>query len=101
MGSNKLVCLMCKRTANSQSEIVCSKCGQSMTVLPHRFRPPKESEQKKCDVVKYLVENGFYFQHIYKAYPFYNMDSHENYAVYPKTKYEAKEFIEKFKKQSR
>lgn len=101
MGGNKIVCVSCKRISNSFSEKVCAKCGEPMTILPHRFRPPKQHENKKWKIVKYLVENGFYFQHVFKNLRLKNRHTNENYADYPKTLYDAKVFIEAFKQQAR
>ena len=69
-----------------------------MELLPHRFRPPKNSEEKKWEVVKFLVTNGFYYQHIipledYKS----SSTSLGNYVAYSDNLKDAKEFVEKYK----
>lgn len=73
-----------------------------MIMLPHRFKPPKKTDDKKWETVKFLIENGFYFQHVYK-----NVESKsngiivsENYVKYPENIKDAKEFVEKYKNQA-
>ena len=51
--------------------------------------------------IKYLIENGSFYQHIYKEIKYKNMDVHENYIDYPETLREAKEFVERYKGQAR
>jgi predicted RNA-binding Zn-ribbon protein involved in translation (DUF1610 family) len=100
---HKKVCLNCKITFNrdfdSGSELTypCPECGKPMTLLPHRFRPPKRTEHKKWEVVKFLVENGFYYQHILEPE---SIDKTE-YAKYPDNLREAKDFVIKYKNQAR
>ena len=106
---HKKVCLKCRLTLNrpfdSGSELTypCSECGKPMTLLPHRFKPPKKAEDKKWETVKFLIENGFYFQHIYEnvtktANGFIN---YENMVSYPCNIRDAKEFVVKYKSQAR
>ena len=71
-------------------------------LLPHRFRPPKVVDTKKWEVVKYLIEHGFYYQHIYEVEEtskHYNRE--ESYVAYPENLRDAKEFAEKYKLQAR
>jgi len=68
-----------------------------MVWMPHRFRPPKKSDDEKWEVVKYLVEHEFKYHHIYED----NLDNNPKFpisVIYPQTLREAKEFVEKFKK---
>ncbi len=105
---HKKVCLECKVTLNrpfdSGSELTysCPECGKPMTLLPHRFRPPKKSEDKKLETVKFLIDNGFYFQHIYENIETKNgITSYQNYVAYPDNIRDAKEFVERYKHQAR
>ncbi|WP_281638250.1 hypothetical protein [Flavobacterium marginilacus] len=105
----KSVCIDCRKSLNRPLETdsdrlyPCSECGKSMTLLSHRFRPPKKTDDKKWEVVQYLVENGFRYDHIYQKIETNSrgITSYQNYAEYPKNIREAKEFIEKYKEQAR
>lgn len=61
----KSVCIDCRKSLNrpldtdSDRFYPCSLCGKPMTLLSHRFRPPKKTDDKKWETVKYLIENGF------------------------------------------
>lgn len=100
---HKKVCLDCKITFNryfdSGSELTyhCPECGKSMTLLPHRFRPPKKTEDKKWEVVKFLVDNHFYYQHISDP----ETIDKTVYVKYPDNLRDAKEFVIKYKNQAR
>ncbi|UTW62343.1 hypothetical protein KFE98_20450 [bacterium SCSIO 12741] len=68
--------------------------------MNHRFRPPKKTDKKAWEVVKYLVAHGFAFQHIFQeGKSDYYKTSTDNYVKWPKTLKEAEEFIEKYKSQ--
>jgi hypothetical protein len=100
---HKKVCLDCKVTFNrdfdSGSELTypCPECGEPMTLLPHRFRPPKKNDDKKWEIVKLLVDNGFYYQRISDPA---SIDKKE-YVKYPDNLREAKEFVTRYKSQAR
>jgi len=105
---HKKVCLECKVTLNrdfdsgSELKYPCPECGRPMTLLPHRFRPPKKTDDKKWETVKYLIKNGFYYQHIYEIIEKETQtQGQKKYATYPDNLREAKEFVEKFKNQAR
>ncbi|PRY83198.1 hypothetical protein [Mongoliibacter ruber] len=105
---HKVVCLECKKSFsqgtdfNDRREANCPDCGKSMTLLPHRFRPPKKTEDKKWETVKFLIENGFYYQHIYEIVETKNgVTNFQNYAKYPDNLRDAKEFVEQYKDQAR
>jgi len=104
---HKTVCIDCRKSFNrvldkSMDRIYpCSECGKPMTILPHRFRPPKKADDVKWETVKYLVENGFYYQHVFKSLEFKNKKtSNENYVNYPDNIRDAKEFVERYKQQA-
>ena len=50
---HKKVCLDCKISFNREFDngleltYPCPECGKSMTLLPHRFRPPKKTDENK------------------------------------------------------
>ncbi len=74
-----------------------------MTLLPHRFRPPKKTEDKKWEIVKFLIDNGFYYQHVYEnvTKTINGFVKFENLVTYPENMREAREFVEKYKLQAR
>ncbi len=105
---HKAVCFDCKRTVNrefdngSDREYKCPNCGKQMILLPHRFRPPKITDNSKWDTVKFLVDNGFYYQHIYETIETNDLlNRQENYVKYPDNLRDAKEIVEKYKNQAR
>ena len=103
----KAVCLDCRRSLNraidfgSEREYPCSECGKPMTLLSHLFKPPKKTDIKLWKTVKYLVGNGFRYQHIYETVEKKNgvIISYTGYVPYPDNLKEAKEFVEKYKEQ--
>jgi hypothetical protein len=105
---HKKVCLECRLTLNrpfdigSEQTYPCPECGKPMTLLPHLFKPPKKTEDKKWETVKFLIENGFYFQHIYEIVETKNgVTNYQNYAKYSDNLRDAKEFVEQYKDQAR
>ncbi len=66
----KHVCFNCRKSQNLGSNIEnvraskCTQCGAEMKLMLHRFRPPKQTDQKKWAVVAFLVNEGFEYQHI-------------------------------------
>ena len=74
-----------------------------MRLLSHRFTPPKKTDDKKWEAVKYLIENGFYYDHIYQNIEINSIGVkiYQNYATYPDNIKDAKEFVEKYKEQAR
>lgn len=105
---HKLVCIDCKKAFSigtdleKRKESNCPDCGKQMIIFPHRFRPPKKTEIKHWKTVRFLIENGFFYQHIYEKIETKNgITSYENYVEYPDNIRDAKEFVEKYKNQSR
>ncbi len=101
---HKKVCLECKIAFNrdfdssgSELKYPCPECGKFLTLLPHRFSPPKKTENSKWEVVKLLVDNDFYYQHISDLE---TMDK-TLYVKYPDNLRDAKEFVIKYKNQAR
>jgi len=69
--------------------------------MTHRFRPPKREEEKKWLTVKYLVDNGFPYQHIYEIVQNKTKQKAERISVaYPDNMRDAKEFIRRYKDQA-
>jgi hypothetical protein len=103
----KKVCLECKICLNrpfdngSEREYPCSVSGKPMKLLSHLFKPPKKTNSKHWETVKYLVENCFHYQHIYKTIEKKNgvIISREGYVSYPENLKDAKEFVKKYKEQ--
>ena len=98
----KKVCLECRIALNrdidlgSELTYPCPECAKPMTLLSHRFRAPKKTDIKAWEIVKFLIENGFPFQHIYKIE---DGKITNEYAEFPKNMKEAKEFISIYKEQ--
>ena len=71
-------------------ELVCPNCGGTAINLGRHFKPPKQTDRKQWDKVRFLVDHGFRFQKIYdKA----NGGLH---IPYPDTLEQAKEFVVKW-----
>jgi len=75
MGHKKL-CIDCKLCLNREfddgsNELTypCPNCQEGMILLPHRFRPPKKSDDQKWKVVEYLLNQGFRYEHIGETVP--------------------------------
>ena len=100
----KKICLECKIVFNRELDLgaeltyPCPECGKSMTLLSHRFRAPKKTDSKAWETVAYLIRNGFPYQHIYKIE---NGKVTNEYAEFPKTLKEAKEFIKIYKEKKK
>lgn len=101
---NKKLCLNCKKSFNMSSEdsilsnFKCPECGNQTIAVTHRFRPPKIEDKRRWDVVKFLIENGFPYQHI----SIYEFDSHGiqrfvSYAQYPENMIDAIEFVDRYR----
>ncbi len=100
---HKKVCTACRLSFNRPDDFgidrtyPCPQCGASMLLLPHRFKAPAKTDAKKWEVVKFLIENGFPYQHIYKTE---NGKRTDEYADFPETLSGAREFIELYKNQA-
>lgn len=51
---------------NNIRETNCPECIRSLKQVTHRFGPPKQKDIKKWVVAKYLMQNGFLYEHVYK-----------------------------------
>jgi hypothetical protein len=99
--SSKNVCLGCKLSYNGASaynselsERACPKCGALMISMPHRFRPPRKSDEEGWRTVKYLVDNGFKYNHVYEVIPD-NANKATRTVKVPSNLREAKDFLDK------
>ncbi|MBY0425617.1 MAG: hypothetical protein K2Q22_08280 [Cytophagales bacterium] len=96
---NKIACLDCRKSFSQgtnnmfRKDSICPKCGKQMVLLSHTFRPPKRNEIKKWETISYLVQHGFYFQHV---------SDHEKQKLveYPENMKDAIEFVKIYKDQS-
>ena len=72
-----------------------------MTLLPHLFKPPKRTNTKHCETVKYWVENGFRYQYVHKKFERRNVYiiCYQGCFVYPDNLIEPNEFVENYKEQ--
>ena len=54
----KVICLNCRKSfsqgtdINDRKEANCPECFRPMILLPHRFRPPKMTDDKKWETVR-------------------------------------------------
>jgi hypothetical protein len=97
----KHVCFACRKAFNVPYAALgpkhCPECQAEVVVLPHRFRPPKKRDTDKWAAAKYLVDHGFYFQHLSPTYlPTWTVGGYGNYIRYPENLREAKEFVEAY-----
>ena len=94
----KYLCLNCRRTfkrpVEGKGERPCPHCKLTAVRMGHKFRPPRLSAYREWEVIKYLVNNGFYYDSI----PI--KDEHGNeigLVSYPLTMDDAKEFVQEYK----
>ncbi len=95
---HKNVCINCQKAYNMGMnhedirEGNCPECGMKMIPVSHRFRPPKKTENKKWEVVKYYLSNGFFYHHIKDP-------GCNSWVPYPEDMRGAKEFVKKYRAQ--
>ena len=95
----KKVCFDCRKAFSvfgedtSNINLVCPECGRQATLFNHKFRPPKKNNVKQWELVKFLKDNGFVYQHVYKKIG----DDVLQQIAYPETMEDAKLFVEKYK----
>lgn len=69
---HKKVCFTCRKAFSLYEyeakiiNLTCPECGLSTILINHKFRPPKREDIKQWQLAKFLVDNGFHFQHVYK-----------------------------------
>ncbi|RMA56274.1 hypothetical protein [Ulvibacter antarcticus] len=99
---NKLICTNCQKSFNYGNISNCPECGNERIKMPHRFRPPKKDDTEKWKVVKFLIDNGFYYQHITDGgidSDYYNRV--RKYVEYPDNMRDAKIFVKKYAEMAR
>jgi len=69
----------------------CPNCNSTAYNVGRKFKPPKWSDVRQWEKVKFLFSHGFHFQSIYVDW---------ERIPYPDTLEEAKEFIKKYKNKS-
>ena len=70
--------------------MACPVCQDDMVNVGRHFKAPKKSDIAQWKKVKFLVEHGFVFQHVYQT----GEDGRVYYQVdYPKTLEEARQFV--------
>lgn len=95
----KQVCFKCRKSfsigtdSTVQHGSICPNCGDKMICVDQKFKPPKKSDDRRWEVVRYLVENGFRFQHILS-------DEGKNITC-PQTMKEAEDFVGKYMHEKR
>jgi len=94
---NKSVCLNCRIAFSYGMDYesiisrICPQCKNEMINVDYKFKAPQKDNAKKWETIKYLLENGFYFQHIYE-----DNDFSKNILIkYPQNMKDAKVFVEK------
>jgi hypothetical protein len=102
---HKIVCLTCRKAFSNNLGCKhdfgkCQECGGRYVYSNHKFRPPKRTDLKAWKVVKYLIENGFNYQHVNDKYVKLRQYGYYTYAEYPNTMQQAKEFVVRFKAQA-
>lgn len=96
---HKSVCLSCRKAYNNYIDLahhkkeICPESGGNIHFLHHLFKPPKKTDGKKWDVVKFLVEHGFNYYHTYNTII---PGVYRQLGKYPETMEEAKEFVKTF-----
>jgi len=105
----KVVCLDCRKAFSQGTdyrnfrESVCPYCGTKMMFLDQKFKPPKKTDKEKWETVKFLTENGFYYQRVYEKIEIRNgvIISYQNPVAYPENLREANEFVIRYKIQAK
>jgi ssDNA-binding Zn-finger/Zn-ribbon topoisomerase 1 len=71
----------------------CPECGNEMVSVNHKFQPPKKSDIKKWEVVNFLVNHGFRYDHVYEQI---DIGTYQQQGRYPENMRDAKEFVKNF-----
>lgn len=96
---HKSVCLDCKKAYNNFIDLdhhkkeICPDCGGFMCFINQMFKPPKRTDDKKWQVVRFLIENGFTYTHNFEMI---QSGVYLQLGKYPETMKEAKEFVKSF-----
>lgn len=102
----KNVCFTCRKTFSVGTNYDnfrtgnCPNCGKPLTFYDQRFRPPKKDDVKGWEVIEFLRDHGFVFQHVHK-WEDTNKTIRSGYiARYPNKLSDAKEFVVEYKGQA-
>ena len=93
---HKLICFKCRKSFSIGTDYsvehsnVCPNCGNAIILVDQKFKPPKKSDEIQWEVVRYLVEHGFKYQHV-------EMEGGQ-FISYPDAIKEAVEFVRKYSK---
>lgn len=96
----KTICIDCRKVFNQGTDSLkfhlgnCPECGKLMTEVDQKFKAPKNSDDKKWETVKFLVNKGFIYQRIYQ------IKFQSPFVKYPENLRDAKEFVEKYADQA-
>jgi DNA-directed RNA polymerase subunit RPC12/RpoP len=90
-------CLECRKAFKRHDDpdaltMKCPECGGTAHRTSRRFKPPKRSDLKQWQKVRFLLEHGFRF--------FTVRDQSGRYMRYPSTLDEAREFVRKYRGQA-
>ncbi|MBL7922096.1 MAG: hypothetical protein JNJ40_17410 [Bacteroidia bacterium] len=100
----KKVCFTCRKAFSvykneaPKANLTCAQCGNTTIIFSHLFKPPKQNDLKRWQVVEFLKDHGFVYQRIYETYTDSILAGQKGY---PETITEAKKFILKYKDQAR
>ena len=86
-------CLACRKSFKRHARsgiVLCPVCGKSAIELHHDFKPPRTSNIKQWEKVRYLIQNGFRFRPIWD-------DEAGKPVSYPETFRDAIEWVERWK----
>ncbi len=97
------VCLDCRRSFKRPVDLSdprpsfrrkCPHCGAIAFEVGRHFRPPRRDNLAQWEKVRFLIANGFYFQHVYET-------ARGGALVrYPRTLKAAREFVRKYRAQA-
>lgn len=100
----KKVCLKCRLVFNRPFDpgyglcCPCPSCKVKMKWYPHRFRPPAKTDLRKWAVVRFLAEQGFYYQKILLRQEYIpGSGSVAYFAPYPETMRDAALFVQQYR----
>ena len=69
----------------------CPNCGGTSHNFGRHFKAPRRTDDRQWRKIRFLFENGFYFQHVYDE-----SDS-DRPVPYPETLEQAKDFVVRYK----
>lgn len=72
---------------------ICPDCGTKMYFVSHHFKPPRKTDDKKWKVVRFLIEKGYNYDHIYERI---DDGVYQQLGKYPETMKDAEEFVKNF-----